>query len=140
MRINSNMMSGMDTLEQTSRAKNVEKVSAEQQQASTVESDNVTISEKGKDVSEMTRTLKSMPEVRADKIADLKERIAKRFGSLWIRQASHFSGKLSNSFKRAVSDTILFDTLCPLLESHKGLCRETVYREQLIFLPHTSDN
>ena len=34
------------------------------------------ISEKGKDVSEMTRTLKSMPEVRADKIADLKERIA----------------------------------------------------------------
>lgn len=77
MRINSNMMSGMDTLEQTSRAKNVEKVSAEQQQqASTVESDNVTISEKGKDVSEMTRTLKSMPEVRADKIADLKERIA----------------------------------------------------------------
>lgn len=70
----------------------------------------------------------------------LKERIAKRFGSLWIRQASHFSGKLSNSFKRAVSDTILFDTLCPLLESHKGLCRETVYREQLIFLPHTSDN
>lgn len=76
MRINSNMMSGMDTLEQTSRTKNVEKVSAEQQQASTVESDNVTISEKGKDVSEMTRTLKSMPEVRADKIADLKERIA----------------------------------------------------------------
>lgn len=76
MRINSNMMSGMDTLEQTSRAKNVEKVSAEQQQASTVESDNVTISEKGKDVSEMTRTLKSMPEVRADKIADLKECIA----------------------------------------------------------------
>lgn len=77
MRINSNMMSGMDTLEQTSRAKNVEKVSAEQQQqASNVESDNVTISEKGKDVSEMTRTLKSMPEVRADKIADLKERIA----------------------------------------------------------------
>ena len=76
MRINSNVMSGMDTLEQTSRAKNVEKVSAEQQQASTVESDNVTISEKGKDVSEMTRTLKSMPEVRADKIADLKERIA----------------------------------------------------------------
>lgn len=77
MRINSNMMSGMDTLEQTSRAKNVEKVSAEQQQqASTLESDNVTISEKGKDVSEMTRTLKSMPEVRADKIADLKERIA----------------------------------------------------------------
>lgn len=77
MRINSNMMSGMDTLEQTSRAKNVEKVSAEQQQqASTLESDNVTISEKGKDVSEMTRTLKSMPEVRADKIAELKERIA----------------------------------------------------------------
>lgn len=78
MRINSNMMSGMDTLEQTSRARNVEKTSAEQQQqqASGVESDNVTISEKGKDVSEMTRTLKSMPEVRADKIADLKERIA----------------------------------------------------------------
>lgn len=77
MRINSNMMSGMDTLEQTSRAKNVEKTSAEQQQqTSGVESDNVTISEKGKDVSEMTRTLKSMPEVRADKIADLKERIA----------------------------------------------------------------
>ncbi len=77
MRINSNMMSGMDTLEQTSRARNVEKTSAEQQQqTSGVESDNVTISEKGKDVSEMTRTLKSMPEVRADKIADLKERIA----------------------------------------------------------------
>lgn len=78
MRINSNMMSGMDTLEQTSRARNVEKTSAEQQQqqASGVESDNVTISEKGKDVSEITRTLKSMPEVRADKIADLKERIA----------------------------------------------------------------
>lgn len=78
MRINSNMMSGMDTLEQTSRARNVEKTSAEQQQQQTsgVESDNVTISEKGKDVSEMTRTLKSMPEVRADKIADLKERIA----------------------------------------------------------------
>ena len=72
------MMSGMDTLEQTSRARNVEKTSAEQQQQQTsgVESDNVTISEKGKDVSEMTRTLKSMPEVRADKIADLKERIA----------------------------------------------------------------
>lgn len=77
MRINSNMMSGMDTLEQTSRAKNVEKVSAEQQQqTSGVESDNVTISQKSKDVSEMTLTLKSMPEVRADKIADLKERIA----------------------------------------------------------------
>lgn len=78
MRINSNMMSGMDTLEQTSRARNVEKTSAEQQQQQTsgLESDNVTISEKGKDVSEMTRTLKSMPEVRADKIADLKERIA----------------------------------------------------------------
>lgn len=78
MRINSNMMSGMDTLEQTSRAKNLEKVSAEQQQqqASTVESDNVTISQKSKDVSEMTLTLKSMPEVRADKIAELKERIA----------------------------------------------------------------
>lgn len=29
----------------------------------------------------------------------LKERIAKRFGSLWIRQASHFSGKLNNSLK-----------------------------------------
>lgn len=70
----------------------------------------------------------------------LKEHIAKRFGSLWIRQASHFSGKLSNSFKRAVSDTILFDTLCPLLESRKGLCREFVYREQLIFLPHTIEN
>ena len=56
----------------------MEKTSAEQQQQQTsgVESDNVTISEKGKDVSEMTRTLKSMPEVRADKIADLKERIA----------------------------------------------------------------
>lgn len=77
MRINSNMMSGMDTLEQTSRTRNAEKVSAEQQQqASTLESDNVTISKKSKDVSEMTLTLKSMPEVRADKIAELKERIA----------------------------------------------------------------
>lgn len=76
MRINSNMMSGMDTLEQTSRTRNVEKTSAEQQQATGVESDNVTLSKKSKDVSEMTLTLKSMPDVRADKIADLKERIA----------------------------------------------------------------
>lgn len=77
MRIDSNMMSGMDTLEQTSRKRNVEKVSTtENQNTSAVESDAVSISEKGKDVSEMTRTLKEMPDVRADKIADLKERIA----------------------------------------------------------------
>ena len=77
MRIDSNMMSGMDTLEQTSRKRNVEKVSTtESQNTSAVESDAVSISEKGKDVSEMTRTLKEMPDVRADKIADLKERIA----------------------------------------------------------------
>ncbi len=78
MRINSNMMSGMDTLEQTSQKRNVEKVSTvdQQQQAGLSESDAVNISEKGKDVSEMTRTLKEMPEVRADKIADLKARIA----------------------------------------------------------------
>ena len=67
----------MDTLEQTSRKRNVEKVSAnDKQNAVAVESDAVSISEKGKDVSEMTRTLKEMPDVRADKIADLKERIA----------------------------------------------------------------
>lgn len=77
MRIDSNMMSGMDTLEQTSRKRNVEKVSTNETQDTTaVESDAVSISEKGKDVSEMTRTLKEMPDVRADKIADLKERIA----------------------------------------------------------------
>mgnify|MGYP003375963917 CR=1 FL=1 len=78
MRINSNMMSGMDTLEQTSQKRNVEKTSAasEMQQTGMMKSDAVTISEKGKDVSEMTRTLKEMPDVRADKIADLKERIA----------------------------------------------------------------
>ncbi len=74
MRIDSNMMSGMDTLEQTSRKRNVEKVSAnDKQNSAAVESDAVSISEKGKDVSEMTRTLKEM---RADKISDLKERIA----------------------------------------------------------------
>ena len=57
--------------------KNVEKVSAnDKQNSSVVESDEVSISEKGKDVSEMTRTLKEMPDVRADKVADLKERIA----------------------------------------------------------------
>ncbi len=77
MRIDNNMMSGMDTLEQTSRKKNVEKVSAnDKQNSSVVESDEVSISEKGKDVSEMTRTLKEMPDVRAYKVADLKERIA----------------------------------------------------------------
>lgn len=77
MRIDSNMMSGMDTLEQTSRKRNVEKVSAnDKQNSAAVESDAVSISEKGKDVSEMTRTLKEMPDVRDDKIADLKERIA----------------------------------------------------------------
>lgn len=77
MRIDSNMMSGMDTLEQTSRKRNVEKVSAnDKQNSAAVESDAVSISEKGKDVSEMTRTLKEMPDVRADKIADLKERIS----------------------------------------------------------------
>ena len=77
MRIDSNMMSGMDTLEQTSRKRNVEKVSTnESQNTSAVESDAVSISEKGNDVSEMTRTLKELPDVRADKIADLKERIA----------------------------------------------------------------
>ena len=77
MRIDSNMMSGMDTLEQTSRKRNVEKVSAnDKQNSAAVESYAVSISEKGKDVSEMTRTLKEMPDVRADKIADLKERIA----------------------------------------------------------------
>ena len=77
MRFDSNMMSGMDTLEQTSRKRNVEKVSAnDKQNSAAVESDAVSISEKGKDVSEMTRTLKEMPDVRADKIADLKERIA----------------------------------------------------------------
>lgn len=77
MRIDSNMMSGMDTLEQTSRKRNVEKVSTnESQNTSAVESDAVSISEKGKDVSEMTRTLKELPDIRADKIADLKERIA----------------------------------------------------------------
>ena len=52
MRIDNNMMSGMDTLEQTSRKKNVEKVSAnDKQNSSVVESDEVSISEKGKDVS-----------------------------------------------------------------------------------------
>ena len=77
MRIDSNMMSGMDTLEQTSRKRNVEKVSAnDKQNSAAVESDAVSISEKGKDVSEMTRTLKELPDIRADKIADLKERIA----------------------------------------------------------------
>lgn len=77
MRIDNNMMSGMDTLEQTSRKKNVEKVSAnDKQNSSVVESDEVSISEKGKDVSEMTSTLKEMPDVRADKVAELKERIA----------------------------------------------------------------
>ena len=103
MRINSNMMSGMDTLEQTSRAKNVEKVSAEQQQqASTLESDNVTISEKGKDVSEMTLTLKSMPEVRADKIADLKERIA---NGTYNVSARDVAAKIVNT---ALEDTFSF--------------------------------
>lgn len=77
MKINSNMMSGMDTLEQTSRKRNIEKVSANEKENSVAaESDAVSISEKGKDVSEMTRTLKEMPDVRADKIADLKARIA----------------------------------------------------------------
>ncbi len=77
MRINSNMMSGMDTLEQTSQKRNVEKISStDEQQAGHIESDAVTISERGKDVSEMTRTLKDMPDVRADKVAELKERIA----------------------------------------------------------------
>ena len=57
--------------------KEIEKVSAnDKQNSAAVESDAVSISEKGKDVSEMTRTLKEMPDVRADKIADLKERIA----------------------------------------------------------------
>ena len=51
MRIDNNMMSGMDTLEQTSRKKNVEKVSAnDKQNSSVVESDEVSISENGKDV------------------------------------------------------------------------------------------
>ena len=42
MRIDSNMMSGMDTLEQTSRKRNVEKVSAnDKQNSAAVESDAV---------------------------------------------------------------------------------------------------
>lgn len=80
MRIDSNnMMSGMDTLEQTSRKRNVEKAGAVQEQAGSsavTESDAVSISEKGKDVSEMTRILKDMPDVRSEKVAELKARIA----------------------------------------------------------------
>ncbi len=80
MRIDNNMMSGMkgmDTLEQTSRKRNIEKTSADSSQSVNVaESDAVSISEKGKDVVEMTRSLKEMPDIRADKIANLKAKIA----------------------------------------------------------------
>lgn len=50
----------------------------------------------------------------------LKECIAKRFGSLWISQASHFSGKLNNSLKELcqMQSSLIH---CPLLASHKGL-------------------
>lgn len=80
MRIDSNnIMSGMDTLEQTSRKRNIEKAGAVQDTSSNgvvAESDAVSISEKGKDVSEMTRILKDMPDVRSEKVAELKARIA----------------------------------------------------------------
>lgn len=79
MRINSNMMSNMDTLEQTSRKRNIEKTTGAEKEnvsAASLESDEVTISEKGKDVSEMTRVLKEMPDVRSEKVAALKAKIA----------------------------------------------------------------
>lgn len=79
MRIDSNnLMSGMDTLEQTSRKRNVEKTTAvnSNSTAGSVESDAVSISEKGRDVSEMTKILKEMPDVRAERVAELKAQIA----------------------------------------------------------------
>ncbi len=77
MRIDSNMPSGMDTLEKTSRKKDVEKGSTNDKQTSAIpESDAVSISEKSKDISEMISILKELPDTRADKVADLKEKIA----------------------------------------------------------------
>lgn len=78
MKIDNNMMSGMDILEQTSRSKNLDKASSNNTKNSSATSsgDAVSISGKGKEVSEMTRTLKDMPDVRADKVADLKARIS----------------------------------------------------------------
>ena len=79
MIINSNMTSGMDTLEQTSRRKNVDKAGSINSQSGTnpvSELDAVTISEKGKDVSGITQLLKEMPDVREKRVAELKEKIA----------------------------------------------------------------
>jgi len=66
----------------------------------------------------------------------LKERIAKRFGSLWIRQASHFSGKLNNSFKELcqIQSSLIH---CPLLASRKGLYTESIGFSSL---SHTHDS
>ena len=79
MRINSNMMSNLDTLNQTSRKKDIEKTNAASSQAATVntvEKDSVQISANGKEVVDMAKTLRDLPDVRRDRIEELKARIA----------------------------------------------------------------
>lgn len=81
MRIDGKIMPAMDGADSASRKKNVEnksgingKISAHNAQSAAA--DAVVISGKGKEASAITRTLKDLPEVREDRVAELKAKIA----------------------------------------------------------------
>lgn len=79
MRIDNNIMSNLDNLNQLSRKKDIEKTSSANSQATTtsnIEKDKVDISANGKEAVDMTKLLKDLPDVRREKVEELKARIA----------------------------------------------------------------
>lgn len=81
MRIDGKMMPAMDGPDSASRNKKTEnksglsaKIGAHNTQS--VTADAVVISGKGREASVITRSLKDLPEVREDKVAELKAKIA----------------------------------------------------------------
>lgn len=81
MRIDGKSMPNMDGADAASRKKNVEKqnglnakIGAHNTQS--VAADAVVLSGKGKEASVITKALKDLPEVREDKVSELKAKIA----------------------------------------------------------------
>lgn len=81
MRIDGKTQLGMDTLEYASKKKSVEKNSslsanATHTASSAAASDAVIISGRAKETSALTRTLRELPDVRKNRVEELKSQIA----------------------------------------------------------------
>lgn len=75
MRINGKFPYGIDKMDsQPARKKDAQKSSTVSDSSAQV--DKVSLSSRGKDAVALTQALKSAPEVRADKVEDLRQRIA----------------------------------------------------------------